>query len=136
MPNRPAATPQQQARSARWRLRAHQLLWLGLAAGLFVTALPFLDLPPALHGVLAGLALLLAVRGALVARRERAALQAAVGPVPQGPAGSPPHPQVYAMWHSDPRTVMADSFARTTIWWSCSAAALALYLVIYLNRHF
>ena len=132
MSNRPARTPQVQARSARWRLRAHQGLWLGLALALAVSALPFLDLPPALHGVVAGLALLLSIRGALLARRERTDLQAAVGPQPQGPAGSPPPPQMYAMWHSDPRNVIADSFARTAVWWSCSAAALALYLVIYL----
>lgn len=133
MPNPPTATPQEQARSARWRLRAHQALWLALAVGMACSALPFLDLPPALHGVLGGLAFLLSVRGALLARRQRTDLQAAVGPRPQGPAGSPPPPQVYAAWHSDPRTVMADSFARTAIWWSCSAAALALYLVIYLS---
>jgi hypothetical protein len=133
VPNRPGATPQLQARSARWRLRAHQALWLALAAGLAFSALPFLDLPPALHGVVGGLALVLSIRGALLARRERSRLQAAVGPPPQGPAGSPPPPQVYTTWRSDPRTVLADSFARTAVWWSCSAAALALYLVIYVS---
>ncbi len=135
MRGRATGTPQAQARSSRWRLRAHQSLWLVLAAALVGSGLPFVELPPALHGVVVVLALVFSVRGALLARRERAALQERVGPAPVGPAGSPPHAQTYATWRSDPRTVMADSFARTTIWWSCSAAALALYLVVYVNLH-
>ena len=126
-------TPQQQARAARLRLFVgHQALWTALAAAVAVSAAPFLPLPPALHGVLAGVALLFAIRGALTARRERERLLAVVGPAPKGPAGSPPQPQLYAMWRGDPRTVVADSFARATIWWSCSAAFLVLYLVAYL----
>ena len=131
MADRPR-TPQQQARAARLRLFfGHQALFAALAAAMVVTGLPFLPLPPALHGVLGGLALVFAVRGAFVARRERERLLAVVGPPPVGPAGSPPPPQVYAVWRGDPRTVVAHSFARASVWWSCAAAALVLYLIGY-----
>lgn len=124
-------TPQQQARAGRLRLfLGHQSLWTVLAAAVAVSALPFLPLPPALHGTLSVLAFVLAVRGALAARRERDRLLAAVGPPPD-PGGGPTAAHAYALWRGDPRGVVANSFARASVWWSCSAGALALYFVTY-----